>query len=157
MKRKDTTTGSSKSKIRVISYIILGILILFIDQILRYYTDRGFFIRFGLFQISRTTNTGIAFGLFQGFNAAILWLYVSIFGLFLAFYEELIKRSRLGFTLVIIGLLSNFYDRLVYGFVRDYIVVWKWPVFNMADLIINIGVFLFFISLFKKHKTLKSS
>jgi signal peptidase II len=50
-------------------------------------------------------------------------------------------------SLVAAGGLSNAIDRLLDGKVTDMISVWKWPVFNVADMAITVGVaLLFFVS-----------
>ena len=45
------------------------------------------------------------------------------------------------------GSLSNLYDRVVRGYVIDYVDFRIWPVFNLADLMINLGVIIIFVKL----------
>ena len=55
--------------------------------------------------------------------------------------------------LVIAGALGNLYDRLRFGYVIDFLDLRVWPVFNVADTSICIGVFLVLLSFFRKGET----
>lgn len=60
---------------------------------------------------------------------------------------------KLSYGLILGGALSNFVDRVLYGYVIDYIDLKVWPVFNLADTSICIGVgYILINSLFKKSK-----
>ncbi len=67
-------------------------------------------------------------------------------------YEEN-KLNDLSFGLLIGGILGNFADRIFCGFVRDFIVIkifsYNFPVFNIADITIVVGVLLLVISTIK--------
>lgn len=88
-------------------------------------------------------NSGLIFGIAQGINSIIIWAYLIIIGLLLFFYEEFPKDSfsKVMVALVFAGVLGNFIDRLFFGYVIDFIDLKFWPVFNIADLCLNIGVF----------------
>jgi signal peptidase II len=47
------------------------------------------------------------------------------------------------------GAFSNFIDRILYGCVVDYIRIGSFPIFNLADTCITLGIFLFIINYFK--------
>jgi len=49
------------------------------------------------------------------------------------------------FVLLLAGTLGNFIDRISLGWVRDFIVIWSFPVFNIADVLLNIGIWLFIL------------
>ena len=49
------------------------------------------------------------------------------------------------FGLVAGGALGNLFDRVMHGYVIDYIAIWKWPVFNLADAAIFVGAVLLVI------------
>jgi signal peptidase II len=105
----------------------------------------GEFVRF-----TYTRNSGVAFGLGQGTGfpwylfsiaaaLAILWLFVR---------QRVEGGSRqLALALILGGALGNLVDRLSSGEVVDFIEIgvsrWHWPVFNVADSAVNIGVVLF--------------
>ncbi len=89
-------------------------------------------------------NKGIAFG----FLSSEWWVLINFFILIAVAY--LIKR-KLAAGLIISGGFSNILDRLIRGAVVDFIDLKVWPVFNLADIFICLGVGnLIAIALFKK-------
>ena len=66
------------------------------------------------------------------------------------------KLLNVTYGLLFGGILGNLIDRIVRGYVIDYIGVYifnyKFPVFNLADSFITIGVILMIISTFKEEK-----
>lgn len=107
-----------------------------------------------VFHITLVGNTGIAFGLFKGNSALLVW--VGILTLFWVY--GFIRRRRIkdpyllvGLGLVSGGALGNLMDRIHYGgYVIDFLDFRIWPVFNIADICISIGTALFFVACFKK-------
>ena len=92
--------------------------------------------------ITPTDNTGAAFGLLRGYGpflaAAALIVAVLVF-----VYGGKTGRSRLmsaALGLLLGGALGNLADRLVRGCVFDFIDLRFWPVFNLADCAITVGV-----------------
>ena len=120
--------------------------------IIRHYpAGEGFPVLPGVFHITRVDNTGAAFGVFRGATAFLVVVsVVSVF--FLLFYlvrKILREDSSLvpgvtdwAWALVIGGALGNLYDRVRYGYVIDFLDFRIWPVFNVADICICVGVFL---------------
>ena len=118
----------------------------------------------GLFRLTHITNTGAAFGLFQGqsFPLTIVALVGVIAILFFAlysyhrspFYDNRLGKLALG--LILGGTIGNLIDRLNQGFVTDFIDIGRWPAFNIADSAIVIGVILFVYRLLVLTKTQKS-
>jgi signal peptidase II len=88
-------------------------------------------------------NTGVAFGMFQNANLffAILAIIVSI-GIIIFFpqVEESERVLRLALSMQLGGALGNLLDRLFVGHVTDFISVGSFPVFNVADSCISVGV-----------------
>ncbi len=138
-------------------YPVIALALILIDQYLKLVSSQGFKINLGLAKILFVQNTGIAFGLLTSQNNLLVWVYVMVLGLLLFFNDALLKASRIGFWLLLAGLTSNGIDRLFYGFVRDYIAVWKWPVFNIADACINIGALIIVYNFLKKSFTKQAS
>ena len=115
-------------------WLALTILIFF-DQLAKFiFTNKHFFI------INYTQNTGMAFGLFQGYN----WLLILIY-LMIIVYLLYLKNTSLPLILILSGAFGNLIDRIVFGFVRDFIDFGIWPVFNLADAFITVGVLLLVI------------
>lgn len=87
-------------------------------------------------------NHGIAFGLFQGANDIIVWLYVIVLGLIIYFYDKFPKGTFncVMLSLILAGIVGNFIDRLFLGYVVDFISISFWPVFNVADICLCVGI-----------------
>ncbi len=88
-------------------------------------------------------NTGAAFGLYQGANDVLLILSILII-LFVGWhYRNASPRARClrwALALQIGGALGNLWDRFTYGWVTDFIAIGRFPVFNIADIAITVGV-----------------
>jgi len=108
-------------------------------------------------------NKGIAFGLFS-IDASIIYNSITILiGLIIItiLFMMLKNKSvqRYFFALIVGGALGNFYDRVVYTAVPDFIDLhfydFHWFVFNVADIFITIGVFcLILVELFFNNKNI---
>ena len=105
-------------------------------------------------------NEGVAFGLFAAngsmiYNAiTVMIAFIIIIILFMMWKNDNIQRYFL--ALVAGGALGNFYDRVVYTAVPDFIDLhshgFHWFVFNVADIFISIGVFcLIFVEVFNNN------
>ena len=90
-----------------------------------------------------TRNAGAAFGLFQSFTLGFLLISAVVVAGILIYYWRLTPNdwsARLGLSLVFGGAIANAYDRGVKGSVIDFIQVPHWPIFNVADSAITVGV-----------------
>ncbi len=97
----------------------------------------------GFFRFTHIHNTGSAFGLFQDQNLPLL--FVSLVGvLVLAYIYQTQERPslllRVSIALMLGGALGNLIDRIHQGHVTDFIDVGPWPVFNLADSAIVVGL-----------------
>lgn len=89
-------------------------------------------------------NTGMAFGIDLPQAVLVPVIAVLIFAaLYLAkTHLNLDKPAAQILTGMIIGgALSNLIERILHGHVTDFISIWKWPVFNLADAFITVGIF----------------
>ncbi len=114
----------------------------------------------GIVSLSRVYNTGAAFGILQD-KPLFLGIFSLIVLIALIIYvfknhRNLTGLQSLGIGLILGGTAGNLYDRLVFGYVIDFIKLnfINFPVFNAADLFINIGVILIFTSLFLLRRTI---
>ena len=108
-------------------------------------------------------NKGIAFGLLS-IDGSIIYSSITILiGLIIiAIFFMMLKNNniqRYFFALIAGGALGNFYDRIVYSAVPDFIDLhfygFHWFVFNVADIFITIGVFcLILVELFFNNKNI---
>lgn len=97
----------------------------------------------GFFRFTHVQNTGSAFGLFQGHNVPLL--IVSLVGIATLAYIYHSQRQptgmlRLSIALMLGGAFGNLIDRIHQGHVTDFIDVGPWPVFNLADSAIVVGL-----------------
>ena len=98
------------------------------------------------FHMTLVHNTGIAFGLFK--DQGMVFIIIPVIAIFLLIYniyyyknndEKLSKLYIVGFSLILGGAIGNLIDRIVFGYVVDFIDLRMWPVFNIADSAITIG------------------
>ncbi len=91
-------------------------------------------------------NTGVAFGLFKG-NPLLLGVFSLVVGFLLLLYLARARNdtlTTLALSLITAGALGNAIDRLGRGWVVDFLDIGPglWPVFNLADSFVVIGVLL---------------
>ena len=141
--------------------IFLVLIIIFGDQISKgiivdnidILSNRSFII----FKINYIENYGAAFNLFYGNTLflSLVSIFSSIILTYLIFYKRDIKEfDKVGLSLILAGTIGNGIDRVIKGFVVDFINLHfiNFPVFNIADVSINIGFFLLLISIFNVKK-----
>ncbi|MGL5083509.1 MAG: signal peptidase II [Microcoleaceae cyanobacterium] len=109
----------------------------------------------GVFHFTYVVNTGAAFSLFHGGVFWLRWLSlgVSLFLLAIALFGPRLNRlEQLGYGLILGGALGNGIDRFVSGHVVDFLDfrLIQFPVFNLADVSINIGIFCLLIVTFRQ-------
>ena len=102
------------------------------------------------FHFTNTWNTGIAFGQFRDNQIIVVVLSIIAIAWMLVYFARSGGRSAL--LPVSIGLLaggasSNLFDRLRQGHVTDFLELSHFPVFNLADAAITVGVILLLITL----------
>ena len=105
----------------------------------------------GFFDLTHIRNTGVAFGLLDTINIPFkpaLMTAISLIALIaIVFFTSQVSQqeriSKLGLTLILGGAIGNLIDRVVNGYVVDFIDVywgtWHFWVFNVADSAISIG------------------
>lgn len=101
-------------------------------------------------------NTGAAFGIFHH----VQWLLIAValgVSLYIIYYvnNEYPENSTqyIGLIFLFSGTVGNLLNRIFSGGVIDYIDLFgRWPVFNLADIFINIGVFLLILSILFRKK-----
>lgn len=118
----------------------------------------GPFVRF-----TYTRNSGVAFGLGAGLPFPYYLFSIAAVAviLYLFLKQQVTGLARqLALALVMGGAIGNLVDRLRFGEVVDFIEVgygkWHWPVFNVADSAVTVGVILFAIT-WPRHHEAKSS
>lgn len=148
--------------------LAIGLLIVIIDQAIKYFIATGLkpvgelSVIDGLFKLVYTENRGVAFGMFQNMR----WIFVAVTSILLFAIIFYMFRKRpsgklfyVSAGLIIGGGIGNLIDRIVLGYVIDYLSLSFFsPVCNFADYCITIGVILlviyvlFFTDTFKSKK-----
>lgn len=93
-------------------------------------------------EITNIQNTGIGFGLLQGYGWILTIVIVLIIGTLLWYYPQVPHQwfPKLSYAFIISGAIGNLVDRIVFGTVTDFISFSFWPAFNVADTAITLGV-----------------
>ena len=107
-------------------------------------------------------NTGAAFGMFDNMGQVFLILSILVTIAILYYYPRIPKEDwllRLAMGLLFGGALGNMLDRIMHDYaVTDFISVLNFPVFNVADASISIGVTILFLSmLWQEYKERKAA
>jgi signal peptidase II len=137
------------------------------DQItkawIRTYPEGSVIFERGILRIVHIANPGAAFGLFQGGSTVLLFVGFAALLLILAYFFYLYRRFALfqnmagwfALSLIFSGTTGNLVDRLnpnVSG-ITDFVYIWIWPAFNVADSSITVGVILLaIVVLFTRDK-----
>lgn len=145
-------------------FIIIPILLIVIGDVftkewIRSYPPDGETIyKLSFIRIIHITNTGSAFGAFQGYS--LVFTIIACLGLFLLplfgvymyrHYPQFVNvPNRIALGLILGGDVGNLIDRLRFGRVTDFIDPGFFPVFNVADSAITIGVILIIFSLLRE-------
>ncbi|CAN5635432.1 signal peptidase II [soil metagenome] len=95
-------------------------------------------------QFTYAENGGIAFGLLRG-DSGIVWglVLLATLGMMVIVWATISSATRqmgLAMGFVAGGGLANLADRIADGQVVDFISLWRWPSFNVADACITVGV-----------------
>ncbi|MBL01785.1 MAG: signal peptidase II [Chloroflexi bacterium] len=131
-------------------FLILTLFIISLDQISKYIVVQNLVLgeslpNSGFFRLTHAQNTGTAFSLFQNQTdiltivsfvaiVMIIFIYISI--------EKPSKYVYLSYGLLFGGAFGNLIDRVRLGYVTDFFDVGFWPIFNIADSAITIGIIL---------------
>lgn len=106
-------------------------------------------------QITSHRNQGAAWGMFQGQMLFFYIVTVIVLGLLVFMYKKEAKNNLMAqtaLTFLIAGALGNFIDRILFQEVVDFvdvlIITYDFPIFNVADSALTIGVILMIIEVF---------
>ena len=126
-------------------------------QIVQDFSDKVFYLN-DYINLDLMWNTGIGFGLLSSdsdlfYNIISALIAIVIFFLII-FALKSDKFDKISFSIIIGGALGNFYDRLIFNAVPDFIDLhygnFHWFTFNIADIFITIGVIIYLLKGFKK-------
>jgi signal peptidase II len=151
--------NSPKVKWNIIFFVI-AFMVVVIDQLSKGWVQSNFFPgqsvpETGFFRLTYAQNTGAAFSIFYGktdiltvvsiFGILILLAYVFLAYKYFPYLNTRLNKIALG--LILGGTMGNLIDRISLGYVRDFVDVGPWPIFNAADSSIVVGVIIFAFSI----------
>lgn len=152
-------------KSNIVLSVILVIVLLGIDLLLKYLVSTYLTtvnIIDNFFSLTYVLNDGAAFSLFA--SRIYLLILIAIICLFFIIYE--LKNNlddrvlSIGYSLALAGLLGNFLDRLIDGYIIDYlsfkILGYNYPIFNFADILIVVGIVIVIIKEILKERGKKN-
>ena len=143
----------------VICYVFFIFTDLYLSNILVEKLVHGYRLSNPVFSLNYIKNTGAAFSILQ--NSRELLIILSMIALvLLALHvihnlKSISLKSCFFIALLSAGIAGNLHERIIYGYVRDYFQLnfINFPVFNISDILINVGVIaLIIMILIKKTK-----
>ena len=143
--------------------IIISIFILLIDKVTKalasiYLTlNKSLDIITNFFSLTLTNNYGAAFGIFKYSNTLLIIATLIILIILYKYMHSFKKnmRNKIAFGFILGGVFGNLIDRIIKGYVIDFldfkIFNYDYPVFNVADIAIVIGVILLGYAIIRKE------
>lgn len=129
--------------------LLLTLLVVAIDRWSKYYIESHMWpgmsiaVVDNIFHITYVLNPGAAFGILEYQTGFFVIVAIAMVGAAIWYYPRIPSKYRLlrlGIGLQVGGAIGNVIDRIRYGYVVDFLDFRIWPVFNVADMAIVIGV-----------------
>ena len=143
-------------------FLVIILLTFFLDRYSKFFILENFigdtYYINDFINLDLVWNTGIGFGLLSSkstilYNLITLLIGTVIIILFIVFFKS-DNYEKFIFTIIIGGALGNFYDRLYFRAVPDFIDIhygnFHWFTFNVADIFITLGIIIFLLKNFVK-------
>lgn len=138
--------------------IWLTLIFLFLDLIVKYLIDKLLIVNESIvviknfFNITYVRNTGAAWSIFSA-NTFLIIVVSGLIILGIIFYimknKPSNKLEKISYSLILGGAIGNFINRVVCLYVIDYFDInifgWDYPIFNLADIFIVVGVIMLVI------------
>ncbi len=159
-----------KSKLKhYLVFVGISLLIVVLDQLTKTWIIRSLNVGESIYPIPwlapffrfiHWKNTGAAFGIFQNGND-VLKILTSIIAIVVAVYYYQVpedqKLVRIPLSMMFGGAVGNLIDRFTLGYVTDFVAVGSFPVFNVADSSVTVGVGLLILAMtLEEHKAKKA-
>ena len=138
--------------------VIIAIIVLIFDQLTKVIVDAynsQFTIIDNVFNITYYQNTGAAWSILEGNILLLIGIsivaLVLVYSMMFSFENNVLNDAAFG--LLFGGILGNLIDRILFGYVRDFVELnifgYNFPVFNLADTAIVVGVIIIIIATIK--------
>jgi len=140
-------------------FLGLAIFCIVVDQLTKFLAEKFIDINQTLtvlpdiLSITKVYNTGAAFSLFNGSTVVLILISIAALLLILTFVlkkdSTMNKGEVIGLAFIAGGAVGNLIDRLIYLHVIDFLQIEfiTFPIFNFADIFINIGVIILIVSI----------
>lgn len=159
--------SSASSNNRLILWLAIALLVVVLDQFTKVlilhefqYGDSRYVFPF--FNLVRVHNTGAAFSFLAGASGWQRWFFVALGVVATGFILWLLRRHghqtqfATALSLILGGAVGNVVDRLLHGYVVDFIQLhwagWYYPSFNIADSAITVGAILLIVDELRRVK-----
>jgi len=162
---QDGDSGPAETRLgyrALLSWLVVSLLVVAVDQLTKFQVTQSLELYqripvLPFFDLVRLHNTGAAFSFLAGASGWQNWLFtgvaIVVSGGVLWWLSQLPPRGKavlaMGLALLLGGAIGNLIDRLVSGYVVDFILLyyggWSYPAFNVADSAITCGVVLVLI------------
>jgi len=148
---------TSKSIYFIICYIFFIITNIYLSDLLVEKLVNGYTLANPVFSLNYIKNTGAAFSILQDSREILIILSVIALVLLFIYVVNHIKSISLKtcffISILSAGIAGNLHERIAYGYVRDYFQLnfVNFPVFNISDIFINVGVIALIILIILKR------
>lgn len=149
--------------------ISISAIIVFIDQLVKIIIKTNMMVNTSIkiidkfFYLTYVHNVGAAWSILSGYRYLLIILSISVLiFIYLIFIKnkELTNKENITYGILIGGIIGNLIDRIIYGYVIDYldfyIFNYNYPIFNIADICIVISIFTLIILTIKGDKYARS-
>jgi signal peptidase II len=149
----------------MLKWLWLSIAVIVVDQLSKLWIDNSMMLHErlplidGFFDLTLAYNPGAAFSFLADAGGWQRWFFTILSTVVTLILVVWLKRlpthekiNAIALALIIGGAVGNLIDRIAYGHVIDFLLVyyqqWSWPAFNVADSAISVGVVLMLLALF---------
>jgi signal peptidase II len=150
----------------MLKWLWLSVTVVVVDQLSKLWIDSNLPLHArlplidGFFDLTLAYNAGAAFSFLADAGGWQRWFFTilsTVVTLILVVWLKRLpaheKTNAVALALIIGGAIGNLIDRIVYGHVIDFLLVyyqqWSWPAFNVADSAISVGVVLMLLAMFR--------
>lgn len=153
----------------MIHIVLVTSLIVIIDQLIKIIVANNMILNSSIqiindfFSITYVQNLGAAFSILTGNRIFLIFIAVISLIVIYKFFIKNIKLTKLDiftYSLLFGGIIGNLLDRLIRGYVIDYLDFsffgYDFPIFNLADIVIVISAFVLVITMYRGERCAKN-